>query len=94
VCSHKPIHKKFCGAFSKSDRGYGASSPVFGVSFDSFSLRLCCQRKAAKPFCYQNLLDAFSFEVKGPKEKALQKENAVFCANAARAPPLKRWTKQ
>jgi hypothetical protein len=24
------------------------------------------------------LLDAFSFEVKGPKEKALQKENAVF----------------
>jgi hypothetical protein len=31
------------------------------------------------------LLDAFSFETIGTKEKALQKENAVFCANAARA---------
>ena len=28
---------------------------------------------------------AFSFATRGTKEKALQKENAVFCANAARA---------
>jgi hypothetical protein len=46
-------------------------------------LRLYRQRKAAKPFCYQNLIDAFSFEAKGTKEKALQKENAVFVACAA-----------
>ena len=43
-----------------------------------FSLRLCCQRKAANPFCYQRSFIAFSFEARGPKEKALQKENAVF----------------
>ena len=86
--------KKVLRSFFKSDRGYGASSPVYSVSFVSFSLRLYRQRKAAKPFCYQDLLDAFSFEIKGPKEKALQKENAVFCANAARAPLLKKWTKR
>ena len=66
-------------------RGYGARSPVFSVSFDSFSLRLFRQRKAAKWFCYQNGYNAFSFETIGPKEKALQKENAVFCAPAAQA---------
>jgi hypothetical protein len=55
-----------------------ARSPWLSVSFVSFSLRLWCQRKAAKPFCYQDLLDAFSFAQKGTKEKALQKENAVF----------------
>jgi hypothetical protein len=48
-------------------------------------LRLFCQRKAAKSFCYQDFSNAFSFETIGTKEKALQKENAVFCANAARA---------
>jgi hypothetical protein len=57
----------------------------FAVSFVSFSLRLFCQRKAAKSFCYQDFSNAFSFETIGTKEKALQKENAVFCANAARA---------
>jgi hypothetical protein len=46
-------------------------------------LRLYRQRKAAKPFCYQDLIDAFSFEAIGTKEKALQKENAVFFAYAA-----------
>ena len=34
--------------FFKSGRGDGASSPVFAVSFVSFSLRLFSQRKAAK----------------------------------------------
>ena len=48
------------------------------VEFWGFSWRLCCQRKAAKPFCYQDWIDAFSFETIGTKEKALQKENAVF----------------
>jgi hypothetical protein len=51
---------------------------ALAVSFVSFSLRLFRQRKAAKPFCYQDLIDAFSFEARGTKEKALQKENAVF----------------
>jgi hypothetical protein len=41
-------------------------------------LGLFLQRKAAKPFWYQDLLDAFSFAKRGTKEKALQKENAVF----------------
>ena len=86
--------KKVLRSFFKSDRGYGASSPVFSVSFVSFSLRLYRQRKAAKDFCYQDLLDAFSFETIGTKEKALQKENAIFCASAARAPLLKKWTKR
>ena len=37
-----------------------------------------CQRKAAKRLCYQNLLDAFFFETKAPKKKALQKRKGVF----------------
>ena len=45
-------------------------------------------------FRYQNTFNAFSFEAKGTKEKALQKENAVFCAHAAQAPLLKKWTKR
>ena len=76
--STNPSDKKVLRSFFKSDRGYGASSPVFSVSFDSFSLRLYRQRKAAKDFCYQDLLDAFSFETIGTKEKALQKENADY----------------
>ena len=64
------------------------------LSFVSFSLGLFLQRKAAKDFWYQDLLDAFSFATRGTKEKALQKENAVFCARAAQAPLLKKWTKQ
>ena len=76
---------KILRSFFKSDRGYGASSPVFSVSFDSFSLRLFRQRKAAKNFWYQRSFNAFSFEKIAPKEKALQKENGRFCAHAARA---------
>jgi hypothetical protein len=41
-------------------------------------LRFWCQRKAAKDLWYQRGYNAFSFEARGPKEKALQKENAVF----------------
>ena len=55
-----------------------ARSPCYSVSFDSFSLRLFRQRKAAKSFWYQKGYNAFSFEERGPKEKALQKENAVM----------------
>ena len=46
-------------------------SPFLLLAFLCGSFR---QRKAAKGFWYQDLLDAFSFEEKGPKEKALQKE--------------------
>ena len=77
--------KVFIQLFSKSWRGYGASSPVFSVSFVSFSLRFWCQRKATKPFCYQRSFDAFSFETIGTKEKALQKENAVMRSRRAGA---------
>ena len=49
-------------------------------------MRLYRQRKAAKDFCYQDLLDAFSFETIGPKEKALQKEKGRF-RGAARSTP-------
>ena len=38
---------------------------ALAVSFVSFSLRLFRQRKAAKSFCYQDLIDAFSFEAEG-----------------------------
>ena len=41
-------------------------------------MRLWCQRKAAKDFCYQDLLDAFFFESRATKKKALQKRNGVF----------------
>ena len=70
--------------FSKSDRstrsGAGTGrvalySPFLLLAFLCGSFR---QRKAAKWFCYQNGYNAFSFEARGPKEKALQKENAVF----------------
>ena len=57
-------------------------SPFLLLAFLCGSFR---QRKAAKWFCYQNDYNAFSFEARGPKEKALQKENAVFCAHAAQA---------
>ena len=46
-------------------------------------------KKAAKDLWYQNLLDAFSFEEKGPKEKALQKEKGRI-AQAAGLPLLKK----
>ena len=46
-------------------------------------------KKAAKDFWYQDLLDAFSFEKKGPKEKALQKEKGRI-AQAAGLPLLKK----
>ena len=52
-------------------RGQGRAALVFGISFVSFSLCLFWQRKAAKDFWYQRSFNAFSFEVKGPKEKAL-----------------------
>ena len=72
----------------------GRVALCYSVSFVSFSLRLYRQRKAAKDFCYQDLLDAFFFGIRATKKKALQKRNGVFCAHAARAPPLKRWTKR
>ena len=46
-------------------------------------------KKAAKDLWYQDLLDAFSFEEKGPKEKALQKEKGRI-AQAAWLPLLKK----
>ena len=46
-------------------------------------------KKAAKDLWYQDLLDAFSFEEKGPKEKALQKEKGRI-AQAAGLPLLKK----
>jgi hypothetical protein len=36
------------------------------------------KEKRLKAFGYQSGYNAFSFEARGPKEKALQKENAVF----------------
>ena len=75
-----------------------------GVSFVSFSFRLFCERKAAKESCYLRIVclcNAFSFEEKGPKEKAWQKENAVLqgysprtLATARGEPLLKKWTKR
>ena len=41
-------------------------------------MRLFSQRKAAKDFCYQDLLDAFFFESRATKKKALQKRNGIF----------------
>ena len=70
--------KVFIQLFSKSWRGVGRVAPHTALSFVSFSLDLFFQRKAAKDFCYQDLLDAFSFETIGTKEKALQKENADY----------------
>ena len=53
-------------------------------------MRLFSQRKAAKRLCYQRSFNAFSFEEKGPKEKALQKENAVFALTPRGRPLLKK----
>ena len=78
--------KVFIQLFSKSWRGQGRVALVFSVSFDSFSLRLFRQRKAAKDFCYQRFFNAFSFEERGPKEKALQKEKGRI-RGAARSTP-------
>ena len=77
--------KVFVQLFSKSWRGVERVAPHTALSFVSFSLGLFFQRKAAKPFCYQNLLNAFSFETIGTKEKALQKENAVMRSRRAGA---------
>ena len=60
--------------FFKSDR---PPRRRIGVSLLAFFTPMT-SKKAAKGFWYQNLLDAFSFEEKGPKEKALQKENAIL----------------
>ena len=78
--------KVFVQLFPKKLARCGArSSTKHSVSFVSFSLRLFSQRKAPKDFCYQDLLDAFSFETIGTKEKALQKENAVMRSRRAGA---------
>ena len=79
-------------------RGYGARSPVFSVSFVSFSLRFLRQRKAAKEVWYLKIvsltidtkisLTLFSFAIRGTKEKALQKENADFFALTPRGRAL------
>ena len=50
-------------------------------------------KKAAKKSCYQKFFNAFSFEEKGPKEKALQKEKRRFFAQAAGLPLLKKRSK-
>ncbi len=86
-CSHKlgAIKKFLSNFFQKSWRGVERVAPHTALSFVSFSLGLFFQRKAAKRLCYQYLLDAFSFETIGTKEKALQKENAVM--RSRRKPP-------
>ena len=61
-------------------------SPFLLLAFLCGSFR---QRKAAKDLWYQDLIDAFSFEEKGPKEKALQKEKGRI-AQAAGLPLLKK----
>ena len=89
----------FCVAFSKatSPRAVAprrAGAP--GVSFVSFSLRLCCQRKADKEVWYLKIvpltidtktpISLFLFESIAPKRKSFAKrKRAVFCAHAARA---------
>ena len=83
-CSHKP-NDCFVHLFKGGARRVG-ESPFLLLAFLCGSFR---QRKAAKPFCYQDLLDAFSFEEKGPKEKALQKEKGRI-AQAAGLPLLKK----
>jgi hypothetical protein len=72
----RPPFQRWCSTHSGAVQGRAALGSA--LSFVSFSLGLFLQRKAAKPFWYQDLLDAFSFATRGTKEKALQKENAVF----------------
>ena len=78
------------------------------LSFVSFSLGLFLQRKAAKPFWYQDLLDAFSFATRGTnlscltyvshlltqnrKRKSFAKRKCRFCANASRAVAFEKAT--
>ena len=50
-------------------------SPFLLLAFLCGSFR---QRKAAKPFWYQDLIDAFFFGIIATKKKALQKRNGVF----------------
>ena len=89
-------------------RGQGRVALGSALSFVSFSLGLFLQRKAAKPFSYQDLLDAFSFATRGTNlscltyvshllrktesEKALQKENAVFALTPRRAVAFEKAT--
>ncbi len=84
------VIKKFCGAFSKATEGTGRVALYSALSFDSFSLGLFLQRKAAKGLCCKDLLDAFSFATRGTKEKALQKENAIFALTPRGRPLLKK----
>ena len=88
----RPPFQRWLSTSSGAVQGRAALGSA--LSFVSFSLGLFLQRKAAKPFWYQDLLDAFSFATRGTNlscltyvshllrktesEKALQKENAVF----------------
>ena len=91
LCSHEP-KRVFRPPFQRwrptrsGARAARAHPPFLLLAFLCGSFR---QRKAAKDLWYQNLIDAFSFEEKGPKEKALQKEKGRI-AQAAGLPLLKK----
>jgi len=98
----RPPFQRWLSTSSGAVQGRAALGSDF--SFVSFSLGLHRQRKAAKESCYLKIVclcNAFSFEEKGPKEKAWQKENAVLqgcsprtLATARGEPLLKKWTKR
>ena len=80
-------------------RGYGARSPVYAVSFWELFLcgscpkekvgeRLIVAKDGGTNYRYQNSINAFSFAIRGTKEKALQKENADFFALTPRGRAL------
>jgi hypothetical protein len=87
----RPPFQRWLSTSSGAVQGRAALGSA--LSFVSFSLGLFLQRKAAKPFWYQDLLDAFFFGSIATKKKALQKRNGVFCAQAAGLPLLKKRSK-
>ena len=71
-------------------RGQGRVALGSALSFVSFSLGLFLQRKAAKPFWYQDLLNAFSFATRGTNLSCLTYVSHLLAQNRK----AKRWTKQ
>ena len=65
----------FVHLFKGGARAARAHPPFLLLAFLCGSFR---QRKAAKGFWYQDLLDAFFFGIIATKKKALQKRNGVF----------------
>ena len=101
LCSHKLCVKVFAPLFSKRGRGFGARSPVYGISLllAFLFVPLVSKRKAAKELeCVQNSIAAklfsflshFFFASRSRKEKVRKKKRRFSVGSAHNPRPFEK----